>query len=103
MIRRPPISTRTDTLVPYTTRLRSGRTVMAVPGPFSSIYSQGTKRLLNQGASLVTSAADVLSELAVADTWQAAVQPASRGFLSQRQRQILSLLSVKPKIGRAHV
>src|SRR3546814_5320794 len=32
MIRRPPRSTRTDTLFPYTTLFRSGRSRVAVPG-----------------------------------------------------------------------
>src|SRR3546814_16936133 len=39
MIRRPPRSTRTDTLFPYTTRFRSARTdaFMASPGAAGSI------------------------------------------------------------------
>src|SRR3546814_16021091 len=32
MIRRPPRSTRTDTLVPYTTLFRSGQSVLTVSG-----------------------------------------------------------------------
>src|SRR3546814_20804757 len=32
MIRRPPISTRTDTLVPYTTLFRSGRKILRRQG-----------------------------------------------------------------------
>lgn len=37
-----------------------GRTVMAVPGPFSSAFGEGVKQLLNGGAELVTSGQDVL-------------------------------------------
>lgn len=38
----------------------SGRTVLAVPGPFFSPYSEGVKQLINGGAELVTSGEDVL-------------------------------------------
>lgn len=37
-----------------------GRTVCAVPGPITSPYSQGTKALVNQGATLVSSGSEVL-------------------------------------------
>jgi len=41
--------------------LEEGRDVCAVPGPMGSPYSQGTKWLINQGARLVTSGAEVIS------------------------------------------
>lgn len=37
-----------------------GRTVMAVPGPFHHPFSEGTKKLVNLGAELVTSGEDVI-------------------------------------------
>ena len=40
-----------------------GRLVCAVPGPFDSDYSQGTKWLINEGAILVTAGWQVLEEL----------------------------------------
>lgn len=40
-----------------------GRTVFAVPGSIFSPYSQGTKLLVNQGACLVSSGAEMLAEL----------------------------------------
>ncbi len=43
--------------------LDEGRLVCAVPGPFDSQYSQGTKWLINEGATLVTSGSQVLTEL----------------------------------------
>lgn len=40
-----------------------GREVFAVPGPFSSVYSEGTKELVNLGAKLVTCVDDIMDEL----------------------------------------
>ncbi len=56
---------RSGTLITAECALDQVRTVCAVPGPISSPYSQGTKWLLNQGAVLVNSAADILIELGV--------------------------------------
>jgi DNA processing protein len=42
-----------------------GREVFTVPGPFDSIYSEGTKELVNLGAKLVTSIDDILEEIAI--------------------------------------
>lgn len=44
-----------------------GRAVMAVPGPVSSVLSVGVHQLLRQGATLVTSGADVLAALEWSD------------------------------------
>jgi DNA processing protein len=43
--------------------LEQGKDVFAVPGPIGSPQSAGTNQLLKEGASLVTSAADILEEL----------------------------------------
>ncbi|CAN5294825.1 DNA-processing protein DprA [soil metagenome] len=40
-----------------------GRLVCAVPGPYTSPYSEGTKELVNQGAKLITSGFEIISEL----------------------------------------
>jgi DNA processing protein len=43
--------------------LDEGRAVFAVPGPIMNPFSEGTKWLLNEGAALVSSAADVAAVL----------------------------------------
>jgi DNA processing protein len=56
--------------------LDSGRPVCAVPGPITSIYSEGTKALINQGAVLVTSAQEVweqIEEHHLLEIWQKGV------------------------------
>lgn len=40
-----------------------GREVFAVPGPFNSPFSEGTKELINLGAKLVNDIGDILEEI----------------------------------------
>src|SRR3546814_5622550 len=50
MIRRPPRSTRTDTLFPYTTLFRSDRRVMPIECKVSNSSTNSVKRLNNDAA-----------------------------------------------------
>src|SRR3546814_8666101 len=50
MIRRPPRSTRTDTLFPYTTLFRSARTARTAQGPHAWTWSAQTARAARAGA-----------------------------------------------------
>ncbi|MCB9813573.1 MAG: DNA-protecting protein DprA [Pseudomonadales bacterium] len=43
--------------------LNEGREVFAVPGPINNPFSEGTKWLINQGAIMITSGYDVVSQL----------------------------------------
>ncbi len=56
-------SGRSGALITADMALEQGREVFAVPGPMTSVTSEGTHRLLKQGARLVTSVEDVLDEL----------------------------------------
>lgn len=53
---------RSGSLITAQYALDFNRSVCAIPGPFHSLYSQGTKNLINQGAKLVTSGLEVISE-----------------------------------------
>lgn len=56
---------RSGALITADCALAQGKEVLAVPGPITSDASQGTNRLLQEGAKLVLSTQDVLSELGI--------------------------------------
>ncbi len=68
-----------------------GRSVCAVPGPISSPYSQGTAWLINQGATIVTSAQDILSTLPQHDSVALAVTQHQTPFSGQ-ERNLVEML-----------
>lgn len=69
---------RSGALITADCALEQGRDVFAVPGPMSSVTSQGTHQLLKEGARLVTSVEDILEELGLLTP-----QPKSRSGASQ--------------------
>ena len=54
---------RSGALITVDFALEQGRDVFAMPGPVDSESSYGTNRLIKQGAKLIDSAQDILSEL----------------------------------------
>lgn len=75
--------------------LDEGRDVMAVPGPITSLYCEGTKWLCNQGATLVSSGQDVLKQLNVGDFPQGdteSIQKKSIQSLTVDQQSIINTL-----------
>ncbi|MGI6571244.1 MAG: DNA-processing protein DprA [Caldicoprobacterales bacterium] len=55
--------TRSGALITVDCALEQGREVYALPGNISSPFSQGTNKLLKEGAKMITSAEDILEDL----------------------------------------
>ena len=80
--------------------LDNGRSVFAIPGPLTSLYSEGTKWLINQGAVLVTSGDDILKELQFSFQSEEAIQPRFENDLERRVYQ--ELLSQPLELNQLH-
>ncbi|WP_417909084.1 DNA-processing protein DprA [Candidatus Electronema sp. PJ] len=79
--------------------LEQNREVFAVPGRIDSPQSEGTHRLIQQGAKLVHSVEDILAELPMTTGYeQEAVEtpPPLPEDLSDLERKLLSLLASSP-------
>lgn len=73
-----------------------GRDVYAVPGSIFSPASEGTNRLLRQGAIPITSAADVLDDLRLAPAL--AIEPEQTAFpITDEERSIYALVTSEPQ------
>jgi len=79
-----------------------GRLVMAVPGPITNPYSQGTKALIQQGATLVASVEDIYQ--ALGDDYQSRTMqytsqlPVLASSDQPAQNAILEALSHQPSL-----
>jgi DNA processing protein len=90
---------RSGALLTARAALDQGREVLAVPGNVTSAGSAGTNRLIRDGAVLVTSAAEILSEfpdLAVLAPHSLGSDRSSPPSLSQVEQRVLDAISLEP-------
>ncbi len=84
------------TLITVTCALEQGREVLVVPGPITSATSQGTNRLIRDGATPMLSAEDILSLFGVsANSPKSAALLPPPGDLSPDEARVFALLSAE--------
>ena len=74
--------------------LEEGREVFAVPGPITGPSSEGTNKLIQEGAHAVTSPEDILDVLSISPNFP--VSKAHYGHLSAAERVVLDALEAEP-------
>jgi DNA processing protein len=87
---------KSGSLITANWTLEYGRQIFAVPGPITNKYCEGTRQLINQGASLVTSGEEIIQLLK--DDWrivncQALNKIFNHKKISALEKRIINLLT----------
>lgn len=70
-----------------------GREVFAIPGPITSVMSEGPSYLISQGAKVVTKASDILEELGISKKVLKKYRPVHK--LSSEEEKIVEMLQIE--------
>lgn len=84
------------TLITVASALEQGREVLAVPGPITSATSQGTNRLLRDGATPILEPADLLIALGMGTSPIAEGSMSAPCTLSADEAQVFNALGAEP-------
>lgn len=88
---------RSGTLITAHQALEQGRDVFAIPGRIDSPKSEGCHRLIQEGAKLVHSGADILEELALTTSTPLPATRPQPVVLPPEEEKVFSQLEVYPK------
>lgn len=94
-------ATRSGSLITAEMALEQGREVFAVPGRIDSVKSAGCHRILQEGAKLVHSVADIVNELPLhmntGNTARCEMKKGPAPALRMEEEHVLSCLDVYPQ------
>ncbi|MCL2199558.1 MAG: DNA-processing protein DprA [Defluviitaleaceae bacterium] len=89
---------KSGTLITVDQAMEQGREVFAVPGNISSKLSEGTNRLIREGATPVSDHTDVLFALGISleDEEKTKINTNSKNMLATEEKQVYDILNFEP-------